>query len=57
MKDFTFENIIRYENLRKEFFLLYDRLIDELKSKGYYDAAIIHKRNRNRIQNEVGLLD
>lgn len=55
-KEFTFENIIKHVNVRGEFFFLYDRLISELKKKGYYDAAIIHARNKNRIQNEIGLL-
>lgn len=56
MKEFTFENIIKNKTVREEFFLLYDRLISELKAKGYYDTAIIHARNKNRIQNEIGLL-
>lgn len=56
MQEFTFENIIKNKTAREEFFLLYDRLISELKAKGYYDTAIIHARNRNRIQNEIGLL-
>lgn len=57
MKEFTFENLIKHDGVRGEFFLLYDRLITELKSKGYYDAALIHARNRRRIWDEVCLLD
>lgn len=56
MKEFTFENLIKHDRVRGEFFLLYDRLITELKSKGYYDAAVIHARNRRRIWDEVTLL-
>lgn len=57
MKEYTFENLIKHDSVRGEFFSLYDRLITELKSKGYYDAALIHARNRRRIWDEVCLLD
>lgn len=56
MKEFTFENIIKHSEVRDEYFHQYDRLIAELKSKGYYDAAIIHARNRKRIYAEIALL-
>ncbi|WP_153366805.1 hypothetical protein [Agrobacterium rosae] len=56
MKEFTFENIIKHSEVRDEYFHQYDRLIGELKTKGYYDAAIIHARNKNRIYAEIALL-
>ncbi len=56
MKEFTYENIIEHSSVRDEYFNLYDRLITELKSKGYYDAAVIHARNRRRIWEEIALL-
>lgn len=56
MKDFTFENIIKHSDVRNEYFFQYDRLISELKCKGYYDAAIVHARNKKRLFNDIALL-
>lgn len=57
MLKFEYENLIIDNNARTEFFSIYDHLIKLLKRNNFFDAAIIHTKNRKRIDEELALLD
>lgn len=57
MENITLESLVYDRKARDKFFYEYDRLIGWCKEYGYLDAALDHKRNRDRIWVEATLLD
>ncbi|NSY48296.1 hypothetical protein [Agrobacterium tumefaciens] len=57
MENITLETLVYDKTARDSFFYEYDRLIGWCKEFGYFEAALDHKRNRQRIWDEVALLD
>ena len=57
MENITLETLVYDKTARDKFFYEYDRLIGWCKEFGYFEAALDHKRNRQRIWAEVALID
>lgn len=57
MTNYTFEKILSDEHTRKSYLLNYERLTQELKRFGFFEAYLIHKENLNIIKKEISLLD
>lgn len=57
MSNFEYENLIINTEARKRFFALYDRLIALLKQHNFFEAALLHMKNRKRISEELALFD
>lgn len=57
MQRYTYDELLADPTKREVFFSLYDRLITELKKYGYMSSAAIHKKCRNRLWDELSILD
>jgi hypothetical protein len=57
MQGYTYNELLANPTKRERFFGLYDRLITELKKHGYISSAAIHKKCRNRLWEELSILD
>ncbi|TCN32466.1 hypothetical protein EV184_104132 [Sinorhizobium americanum] len=56
MHEYTYNTLMANKKKRNEFLNQYGRLISYLKEYGYYEAAIAHTRNKERIKQELALL-
>lgn len=57
MTNYTYEELVLNINKREMFFDTYDLMISDLVKHGYLQPAIVHKRNRKRIYEEISSLD
>ncbi len=57
MPTYNYEILITNLKKREKFFKSYDLIILDLQKNGYFEAAVIHKKNRKRIYEEVSSLD
>jgi hypothetical protein len=57
MQGYTYDELLADRSKRETFFGLYDRLIAELKKHGYMSSAATHKKCRNRLWDELSILD
>ncbi len=55
--EYTYETLVLDTKTRDDFFKQYDRLIEGLKKYKFWESALRHKKNRDRIFNEVTMLD
>lgn len=53
---YTFKKIVKCKKLRTEYYLLYNRLIEDLVHYEFFEAAAIHARKLASIVDEVNLL-
>jgi hypothetical protein len=57
MHGYTYDELLADKTKRERFIGLYDRLILELKKHGYMSSAAIHKKCRNKLWDELSILD
>lgn len=57
MTNYTYEELVLNIDSREKFFNTYDLIIDDLIKHGYLQPAVVHKRNRKRIYEEISSLD
>ena len=57
MPTYNYEILITNLKKREKFFKSYDLTIRDLQDHGFFEAAVIHKKNRKRIYEEVSSLD
>jgi hypothetical protein len=55
--NFTYENLINDQKMRRSFFRIYDSMINELRRSNYLECAAKHAKNRKRIFEEVSIFD
>ncbi|MCQ1773859.1 hypothetical protein NOI24_21325 [Neorhizobium galegae] len=54
---YTFDNLAKNKEIRAAYMRDYEKLIRSLKDFGYTKAALHHARNKQRIAEELTLLD
>jgi hypothetical protein len=57
MTNYTYEELVLNLEIRHKFFNTYDLIISDLIKHGYLKPAIVHKRNRKRLYDEISSLD
>jgi hypothetical protein len=57
MTNYTYEELVLNLEIRHRFFNTYDLIIRDLIEHGYLKPAIVHKRNRKRLYDEISSLD
>ena len=57
MTNYTYEELVLNLESRNRFFNTYDLIIDDLIKHRYLKPAIVHKRNRKRLYDEISSLD
>lgn len=55
--NYTLDNLINNRKIRANFMRDYDKLIRGLKKHGFNASAMKHARNKQRIADEIALLD
>lgn len=55
--EYTYEALVLDTKIRNDFFIQYDKLIEDLKTYKFWESALRHKKNRDRIFTEVTMLD